>query len=553
MQGSAGWLAGLAFLLIGGSTASAGQYVDRLDDGTVLLKLGPAYENAVIQTSRAELGSVLGDGEAPYAGTTVQLLTHSEGAHGPISGPILALKPVWEELSGGKLDVTLVPITELYSTMMLDLLRGTKRFDGVVVAAFFYGDLIAQNAMLPVEPLMAGGKFPSWSYDSMPPSLRTLYSWDGKGYGVLNDADGQILYYRRDVLTDPANQAAFKAAVGYDLPVPPRTWQQVLDIARFFDGKNWDKHDSQPDHGIVLHLKPGEQGFYHFVSLSAPFAVTPGEKVDRYHDVYWFDPTDMKPLINQPGQVAALEMLMKLNQYGPPEQIGWRLPQAWDYFLRGKAVMTFSFGDLGALCEDETRSLVKGKCGAAPLPGSSRYWDLEKKAWVEPVQPHSVGNTTGGSWHGVVLSQSAHPEALYSFLSLMAIKPVSMWAVEHGWTGINPGFRYQMPKPEGEASLADYIKAGWDKQDVQDYLAAYEKNFNAPTMLDYLRIRGTEEYWATLDSQLAAAMGGRKTAQQALDSVAASWDKITDRLGREQQLAAYQKAIGYVPEGVPAN
>ena len=110
----------------------------------------------------------------------------------------------------------------------------------------------------------------------MPPALRSLHSWDGVGYGVLNDADGQVLYYRRDVLNDPANQAAFKAAVGYDLPVPPRTWQQVLDIARFFDGKNWDHHDSQPDSGMVLHLKPGEQGFYHFQSLSASFAVQPG-------------------------------------------------------------------------------------------------------------------------------------------------------------------------------------------------------------------------------------------------------------------------------------
>ena len=68
-------------------------------------------------------------------------------------------------------------------------------------------------------------------------------------------------------------------------------------------------------------------------------------------------------------------------------------------------------------------------------------------------------------------------------------------------------------------------------------------------MLDYLRIRGTQEYWSTLDSQLAAAIGGRKTApsRRSID-VAAAWEKITDRLGREQQLRAYQKAIGYQGE-----
>jgi multiple sugar transport system substrate-binding protein len=539
------YLAALVLSALGCVSAEAGQYVDRLDDGSVLLKLGPAYENAVIETSQQELGSVVGGTTSAFAGTTIRILTHNEGPHGPISGPIEAFKPVWEELTGGKLEIELVPITDLYAQLMLDLKRGTKRFDAAVVAAYFYGDLIAGNYIVPVDALRTSGRFPSWSYDVMPAALRALYTWDGVGYGVPNDADGQILYYRRDVLNDADNQAAFKAARGYDLPVPPRSWQQVLDIARFFDGKNWDKHDSLPDSGMVLHLKPGEQGFYHFISLSAPFAITPGPKLDRYHNVYWFDPTDMKPLINSPGHVAALQFLVDLADVGPIEQIGWRLPQAWEYFLRGKAVFAFSFGDLGALCEDDSRSLVKGNCGAVMLPGSERYWDLEHSAWVDTKEPHPVGNTTGGSWHGVVLSQSAHQEAAYSFLSLMALKPVSMWAVEHGWTGINPGFRYQMLPPDGDARLADYAKAGWNPADIKDYLAAFDATFNAPTVVDYLRIRGTAEYWLVLDSQLAAALGHRKTPQEALDDVAADWERITNRLGRQQQLDAYRKAIGF--------
>ncbi len=526
---------------------SAGPYVDWLDDGTVLLKLGPAYENTVIETTREELGQVLGASGAPFAGTTVRLLTHDEGPHGPISGPIEALRPVWEELTGGKLDLGLVPISELYPQLMLDLQRSTHFYDAAVVAAYFYGDLVAGKYIAPVDAMLNSGKYPRWSYDSMPPALRQLYGWSGVDYGVLNDADGQILYYRRDVLNDPANQAAFKAAVGYDMPVPPRTWQQVLDISRFFDGKNWDAHDDRPDRGMVLHLKPGEQGFYHFQSLSASFAITPGPEVSQYHNVYWFDPTDMRPLINSPGHVAALELLQELNKTGPAEQMGWRLPQAWDYFLRGKAVFVFSWGDVGALCQDETRSLVKGNCASAMLPGSARYWDLEQKTWIEPKEPNSVGNTTGGSWHGVVLASSKQQEAAYSFLALMAIKPFSLWAVRHGWTGINPGFRYQMLQPEGDARLVDYARAGWNTDDVKDYLAAYQATFNAPTMLPYLRIRGTPEYWSVLDTELARALGGRKSAQAALDDVAAAWDRITDRLGRGDQLDAYRQAIGYSP------
>ena len=526
-------------------TALAGEHIERLDDGTVLLKLGASYGEAVIETSVEELGPLLGGTAPPYAGTTLQLLTHDEGPNGPISGPIAALKPVWEELTGGTLTVALVPISDLYSTLMLDVGRSEHAYDAAIVAAHFYGDLIAADALTPVEPLLASGQFPRWSYDSMPPALRNLHAWNGVGYGVRNDADGQVLYYRRDVLNDPAQRAAFKEAAGYDLPVPPQSWQQVLDIARFFAGRNWDAHDSQPDSGMVLHLRPGEQGFYHFQSLSASFAVAPGPAIDRNHNVYWFDPQDMKPLINEPGHVAALELLQQLGATGPADQIGWRLPQAWEYFLRGKSVFMFSWGDLGALCQDGSRSLVKGNCAVAELPGSSRYWDRASGQWVEPALPNRVGNTTGGSWHGVLLEGSPNSEAAYSFLALMAIEPVSLWAVQHGWTGINPGFSYQMLPPTGEARLADYLKAGWNRADVEDYLRAFHATFTAPTMLPHLRIRGTAQYWAVLDRELAAAMGGRKTAKQALDDAAAAWDGITDELGREQQRDAHQKAIGY--------
>ena len=286
----------------------------------------------------------------------------------------------------------------------------------------------------------------------MPPALRDLYTWEGKGYGVLNDADGQVLYYRRDVLTDAKWQAAFKERHGYDLPVPPATWQQVQDIAGFFDGENWDAGDGQADSGMVLHLKQGEQGHYHFQSLAASFAVTPGPQVDRHHKVFFFDPEDMRPLINSPGHVAALELLQALNETGPVEQIGWRLPQAWEYFLRGKAVMTFSWGDLGSLCQDESRSERQGQVRYRDPARLAASMGPCGQAWIESPTPQPVGNTTGGSWHGVVTRQSANQEAAYSFLALMAIPPVSAWNGRTGWTGVNPGFAYQMLPPAGHRS-----------------------------------------------------------------------------------------------------
>jgi multiple sugar transport system substrate-binding protein len=540
-------LCGAAAVALGMSGAVAGEYVDWLDDGRVILKLGPNYDNATIETTREELGGLFGPDQKPFEGTTITVLTLDSGPKGGISGPITAFRPVWEELSGGKLDIALVPITDLYAKMMLDLRQGTGLYDSIIVGAFFYGDLIAGNYIVPIDDYMASGDFPQWTYDSMPPSLKNLHTWKGVGYGVLNDADGQVLYYRRDALTNPEHQAAFKAEYGYDLPVPPKTWQQLLDISRYFAGKNWDANDPEPDHGTVLHLKVGEQGHYHFQSLSAPFAITPGDKVDQFHNVYWFDPTNMKPLINSPGHVAALEFLQELHKTGPAAQVGWSLGEAWDYFLRGKSVFVFSWGDVGSLCQDTSRSKIQGNCAAAILPSSDKYWNHETQAWVETDSPQKVGNTTGGSWHGVISAFSQNPEATYSFLSLMAIKPVSIWNANNGWTGVDPGFYYQFLEPQGEAKLEDYVKAGWNADDVKDYLQAYYENFTAPTMLTYLRIEGAPEYWDIMDKNLSAAMAGQKTAQQALDDTAKTWEEITERLGRDKILKQYQDAIGYQP------
>ena len=260
------------------ATGASAQNVRWHDDGTVDLMLGPDYDDAVITTTREQLGTLFGPDEKPFEGAEISVTVNSSGPKGGISGPLHAFRPIWEELSGGKLNIVELPFGEHYTKMMLDLRNGTGEYDAFMVGAFWYGDIAPAGYGYPIDELMASDEYPQWTYDSMPPALKTLHHWGDTPYGVLNDADGQVLYYRRDALTDPEHQQAFKAEYGYDLPAPPQTWQQLRDIARYFNGKNWDDNDAEPDSGMVLHLKVGEQGHYHFQSLSASFAITPATR-----------------------------------------------------------------------------------------------------------------------------------------------------------------------------------------------------------------------------------------------------------------------------------
>ena len=302
------------------------------------------------------------------------------------------------------------------------------------------------------------------------------------------------------------------------MPVPPRTWQQVLSVSRFFNGKDWNG-DGDPDDGISLHLKVGGQGFFHFMSLSAPFAITPAPGDDptvvtKHHNIYWFDPDDMTAVINSPGHVRALEFLQELAATGSQSQFGWELGEAWDNFLNDNAVLLFSWGDVGSLAQDPNASTIQGKLGGAPIPCSEVWYDLELGTFVEDSEnPNCVSNLVGASWHGVISKNSDVQDLAYYFLAMQAQPDILFWNVTYGWTGVDPSSTTHLFPPAGEASVDDYVAAGYNAADVESYITAYGQNlFDFPISQTYLRIPGTPEYWNILDIRLAQAHDRRAVA-----------------------------------------
>jgi len=354
---------------------------------------------------------------------------------------------------------------------------------------------------------------------------------------VANDHDGQVMYYRRDLFADPEHRAAFSLAYGYPLDVPV-TWSQFRDIAAYFDGKDLND-DGKPDNGLTMHLKVGGQGMFHFISFSAPFVIGPENP-----DLYWFDPVTMQPYLNSPGHIRALETMVDLVQFGPKEMTQWDLGQSWDHFLRGEAALTFTFGDLGALAQQEG-SAIKGQIGTAHLPGTNAYYNIQTEQWVRTETPNFAGNTTGGSWAGVISKFSDAPEVTYFLLALMASKEKSLIYAARGWDGIDPGrFSHFLP-PNGTANLDDYLAAGWNADDVQLYTEAYFANFNNPLQIPYLRIPGTFGYLTALDIHLYEAVQGQLTAEQALNETVLDFEELTNRLGRDSQTAVYRASLGF--------
>ncbi len=482
--------------------------------------------------------------EQPFKGQTITVLVINNGEQGAISGPFYYWRDEWEKMTGAKLQIVEFPFGELHQKIFTDLIMSIGRYDVFIICAAEVGELVSGDFIVPIDDYYDDDRFPQWPKDA-PPSIEMLHKWGDTWYGALNDVDGQVLYYRKDILSRPDYQARFKEKHGYDLTVPPKTMQQMYDIAEFFNGWDWNE-DGEPDSGCSMHLKVGAQNMFQYMGLSAPFAVLPGEKVDNIHHTYWFDFETMKPLINEPGHVKALEFLIKLHKTGPAAQISWDLSEAWDYFLRGKSVMTPSFGDVASLAQEPRRSKIQGKIGATVLPGVMEVYDRGQRKMIQQEAPNVVGNTTGCSWHGVISKLSKNPEAAYHLLAFHATERVSKWNALLGWTGVDIGRQNQLLEPWGPQKIEEYINVGgWNRNDVVEFTRASIENFGAETTLPYLRIPGTPEYLHALDVHLSEALTGMVSAQEALDRVARDFEDITERLGREEQLRLYRESMNY--------
>ena len=447
------------------------------------------------------------------------------------------VKEEFEAATGAKLNIALASVDEHFANFITDVSSRTGKYDVSIAAAWWLGDLVAGDYIIPYDKYYNDPRFPKWDIKDVLPGPRALLEYGGRKYMVANDHDGQVMYYRRDLLADTNHRAAFKKKYGYELGVP-KTWEQLRDEAEYFNDKDLNG-DGIPDHGVSLHLKIGQHAMFEFISASAPFVIGPTNR-----KLYWFDPQSIRPLLESPGHVRALKMLVDMVRFGRKDMFDWDAGASWDDFLAGRAAFAFTWGDLGALAQERKDSKVKGKIGAAPVPGTYEYYSIAKRQWVHTKQLNLVGNVSGASWAGVISKSSKAPEAAYYLLALLANRDKSLVYAARGSDANDPGRYSHFLPPDGNANIETYLRFGWDEADVRDYLHAFFENFNSELQLPYLRIPGTFSYLQALDVHVGEAVRGQLTSEAALKAAAVDFEEITIRLGREKQLRAYRASLG---------
>ncbi len=156
----------------------------------------------------------------------------------PIQTSINMLKK-WEDLTGIPVELDLLNDLQLYDKAISEATTKAGTWDFLGQRIDFLVDFINAGVALDLtdfetkyQPDIRTG-----NCQVVPVFAQGYYTSDGKYWGFPGCGDWFSYYNRRDLVTNPKLQSGFETQFGYQLPVNgPDTWDQVHDMAKFFDG-----------------------------------------------------------------------------------------------------------------------------------------------------------------------------------------------------------------------------------------------------------------------------------------------------------------------------
>ncbi|OYT68047.1 MAG: hypothetical protein B6U65_00780 [Candidatus Wolframiiraptor sp. EX4484-121] len=505
-----------------------------------------------------------------FEGVKITGATLAGGPKGAISSVLYHYRPIFKELTGADLDIVELSFADLPVKILADLTTGAGKYDFFVPCSNIMGDLVAGGYVWELDKWMKDPRFPKWDPDSVPYAVAQCSRWGGHWYGVPWDSDAWYLNwnmrYMDKVLRDKDKRREFKDKYGYELN-PYKwyrdrelTWQKVRDMCEFFTGWDWNE-DGEPDWGMIMGLRTGEQGTFWWEPFVAPFIVNPGPMMDRYHNILYYDPETMDPLVKSPGIVEGTKLFVEIcTKFTPKAALTFTFAETWDYFLnKQKAMFTFMPPDTFTLVGNPEKSRMRGYLMTTPPPGSEVYYDLKEKRMVEKI--NLIGDPAGCHWHPWVSKLSKAPEAAYWFSAYVATPEQHRLttASAYAWTGIDPGFLSDLLTDYGgTATLADYHLPGgfkdpgyptawYNEGDLRRaHIAVFNNWFAMDGQYNYHRIPGATAIFTIIDTHIIGeAIAAGVPVEEALYRCWKDINKVIDDYGRDKMKKWYHDAIGY--------
>ena len=214
---------------------------------------------------------------------------------------------------------------------------------------------------------------------------------------------------------------------------------------------------------------------------------------------------------------------------------------AFQQFLGGTGSMVSWWGDVGSNAKTSDSSVIGDVCGFDILPGSDDVYNHATGQWETlPDGPNYAPNMAYIGWGIYVMarvdSDPLKQKAAWSAAAHLGGKDLSLWCAAYP-----SGFQ---PYRNSHFNIEEWVAAGYDEGFITDYLASQSDSYNHPNAAIEPRIPGIFQYYSVAEDELAKIYAGQFDAQTGADNIAAAWERITDQIGREQQIALYKASLG---------
>jgi multiple sugar transport system substrate-binding protein len=460
---------------------------------------------------------------APPSDVRLMIVDHPE-----LAGAISRLQGEWKAQTDSRLEIKNITADALKLVDRLDA-------DAVIYSPAMLGALVERKLIRPMNPawlkddaLDAG--------DLIEPLKSPELCWDGEQYAVPFGSPVFVLLYRPDLFERFGKQ-------------PPRTWEEYQSLATFFSDRKKLRPTAKTSDSKTDPLQIPDEWYGTLEPLASPWGArtllaraTAYAKHRDYYSVL-FDRETMEPLIAGPAFVRALTELAAATKEWPAGATNLGLKETLELFFSGHSAMAIGWPVVDWDAPgNTTEAITNVSVAIAALPGSAVAYNPGHAAWEERRgdDPASIPLRGAAGLVGSVTRGANSPEAAFKLLTWLGSKH---WSSE--------AFPKVRQTTMFRQSQFDDIRTWLGPPVPPPAGAEYDQVLSAamrqPEAVWALRIPGEAEYMTALDDAVQAAVRGTQTPQQALDNAAQAWTKITEQLGKEQQLEAYRRSLKSAP------
>lgn len=448
------------------------------------------------------------------------------------------LAPAFAELTGIKVTHNIIGEGDVVQNMQTQMQSGRNIYDAYINDSDSIGTHIRYGATVNLSEAMAN----EWKDLTLPTldledfiGIQYTTGPDGDIYQLPDQQFANLYWFRYDWFQREDFQQQFRELYGYDLGVPTN-WTAYQDIAEFFS-EHVGEIDGQKVYGHMDYGRrdPSLGWRFHDSWLSMAGMGSPGVPFGNPVDDWGIRVDENSHPVgasvsrgggtNSPASVFAVTKMVEwLRDYAPPEAQGMTFGEAGPVPAQGNIAQqifwyTAFTADMVSPEVAVTDDQGNPKWRMAPSPVGP-YWEEGMKVGYQDV----------GAWTFFNSTPEDRRSAAWLFAQFSVSKTVSLEKLMAGLTPIRESDIFSEQMTEMAPKLGGL---------VEFYRSPNESNWT-PTgtnVPDYPRMAPL--WW----QNLAPAVSGDISPQEALDNLAGDLDNIMARLARAKVFSTYEPIL----------